>query len=387
MNLRRLSLGALLATTMAVSTVAPATFSVLATTLRGEFGVARWQIGALVTAVMGVAALLSPVVGRSADRILPRHSTALGLGFAGAGFLAMSVAPGYLWLAAAAVFAGVANAISNPATNLLIISQAEVGRRGFLTGVKQAGVQAGNFLAGLLLPLGAASVLGWRGSIALMTVVCLVGLLLLWGLARGRPSAQVPKTSPWTGRTSPVIFRLAVYGALLGLCNGSLLTHLPSYASEAFGWSAAVGGLLVAVFSGVALVARLTAGPFSERFLSHDRTLMGMAVLTAVAGLALALAPSGAWLWPTAVIIGLGPMAWNVIGNLAVMELSPRGGAGRGSGVMMAGFLGGHATGAPLLGWSVDVAGTYRIGWFVVAALGVVAVVVGRQIRADATVA
>lgn len=385
MNARRVGLGAVLATTMAVATVAPGVFSVLATTLRSEFGVARWQIGALVTAVMGVGALLSPIVGSYSDRVLPRYSTAATLVLSAIAFGAMAISPSYWLLAAAAVFAGLGQALSNPATNLLIMSQAELGRRGFLTGIKQAGVQAGNFLAGILLPAGAVSMLGWRGSIALIPVACVGGLAVLGLLVRGRPAAEVKVTTPWKGRTEPAIMRLAIFAALSGLAAGSLLTHLPSFASETFGWSATVGGLLVAVFSGVALVARLSAGPISERFFSHHGTLTAMAILTGLAGVALALAPSGVWLWPTAVLVGIGPMAWNVIGNLAVMELSPAGGAGHGSGVMMAGFFGGVATGAPLFGWSVDVTGTYRPGWLVVAALGLVAAWVGRGIRAPAS--
>ncbi|MGH8911110.1 MAG: CynX/NimT family MFS transporter [Acidimicrobiia bacterium] len=382
MNRRRIGLGSVLATTMAVATVAPAAFSVLATTLRAEFGVARWQVGALVAAVMGVGALLSPVVGSFSDRVLPRYSTAATLVLAAIGFGAMALAPSYWWLAGAAIFAGLGQALSNPSTNLLIMSHAEVGRRGVLTGVKQGGVQAGNFLAGILLPVGTASALGWRGSIALIPVACLFGLVILARLVKGRPAAEVKVITPRKGRASPVILRLAIFGALLGLAAGSLLTHLPSFAAEAFGWSAALGGLLVAVFGGVGFVARLTAGPISERFFSHDRTLAVMALLTGVAGVALAVAPSGLWLWPTAILIGIGPMAWNVIGNLAVMELSPEGGAGHGSGVMMAGFLGGAAVGAPVFGWSVDLMGTYRPGWLVVAALGLVAAWVAREIRA-----
>ena len=383
---RRVHLGLVLTTTMAVATVGPAVFSVLATTLRSEFGVSRWQVGALVTAVMGVGAALSPVAGSLTDRIPPRHSTAITLVAAGVSFGGMAVVPTYAWMVVAALVTGLAQALSNPATNLLIMSQAEVGRRGMLTGIKQGGVQAGNFLAGILLPMGTASFLGWRGSIALIPVVCLAGLAVVGLMGRGRPPTVVDTSNAqWRRRIEPVIKRLAIFGALMGLASGSLLTHLPSFAAEAFGWSTAVGGLLVAVFSGIAFLARLSAGPISERYFSHHRTMVTMALLTAVAGVALAVAPSGAWLWPIALVVGIGPMAWNVIGNLAVMELSPAGGAGHGSGVMMGGFLGGVALGAPILGWSVDVTGTYRPGWVAVAVIGLVAAWLGQGVRADET--
>ena len=386
MNLRRIGLGVVLATTMAAATFAPVVFSVLATDLRAEFSVARWQIGALVTVVTAVGALLSPISGSIIDRFAPRHTTAATAMIAGSGFVAMGLSPGYIWLAAASVLCGVAQASSNPATNRLIMSQAEAGRRGFLTGIKQGGVQAGNFFGGILLPIGAAATFGWRGTLLLAALVPLLSLIVLGLLIRGRPAPAQPEPAP-RERAAPVVYRLALYAAMLGLTAGSLLTYLPSFAQEGFGFSLEAGGALVSVFAGVGFAARLSAGPLSERFFGHHRALAGMALLTGLAGVLLALAPSGGWLWPAAVMIGLGPMAWNVIGNLAVMELSPPGGAGRGSGVMMAGFLGGMAVGAPLFGASVDLLSTYRPGWIVVALLGVTAARVGYGVRAEAAVA
>ncbi|MFP3914259.1 MAG: MFS transporter, partial [Actinomycetota bacterium] len=131
--LRRIVLGVVLAATMASSTFAPVVFSVLATPLRAEFDAARWQIGALVTVVTAVGALISPSAGSITDSFAPRHSTAATLTVAGVGFLAMGAAPGYLWLAAASVLCGVAQAVANPATNRLIMALADTGRRGFLS--------------------------------------------------------------------------------------------------------------------------------------------------------------------------------------------------------------------------------------------------------------
>lgn len=385
--LRRIGLGVVLATTMAASTFAIVVFSVLATTLREEFSVARWQIGALVTVVTATGALVSPVSGVIADRFAPRHATAATMVIAGIGFLGIGSVPGFAWLAVVSILCGVAQAMANPATNRLIMSQAEVGRRGLLTGVKQAGVQAGNFLGGIILPIGAASALGWRGTVASVAFVPAVGLTVLWLLIRGRSAPPVHPAARDRVKTSPVVIRLAVYGALVGVAAGCLLTYLPSYAEESFGWSRAAGGALVSVFGAVGFVTRLGAGPLSERFFGHHRTLATMGALTAAAALLLAVAPSGGWLWLAAVLIGLGPMAWNVVGNLAVMELSPEGGAGRGSGVMMAGFLGGMAVGAPAFGGSVDLLGTYQFAWVAVALLGVAAAWTARDIKAEQPVA
>lgn len=366
---------------MAAATFAPAVFSVLAVPLRSEFSVARWRIGVLVTVVMAVGALLSPISGTWADRLEPRTSNALTLVLAGISFIAMGLSPGYWPLAGAASIAGLAQAMCNPATNRLIMSHAALGKRGFLTGLKQAGVQAGNFLGGIFLPIGAASALGWRGTVSLVTAMPLLGLVAL-GVAAGRRKAPVasPPRPPPT-KSPPEVIRLAVYGALLGLAAGSLFTYLPSYAQEGFGMSTEVGGLLVSVFGAVGFITRLAAGHVSERYFGHHRTLMGMALLTSLAGILMAAAPNGAWLWPAAILIGIGPMAWNVVANVAVMEMAPEGAAGRGSGVMMAGFLGGMAAGAPAYGASVDLVGSYRPGWLGVVVLGVAAAWVAAGVR------
>jgi MFS family permease len=65
------------------------------------------------------------------------------------------------------------------------------------------------------------------------------------------------------------------------------------------------------------------------------------------------------------------------------MDYSPKESVGRGTGVVLFGFLAGIGLGAPLMGFSVDRFGVYTPGWVVVAllfALG--AVVAGRVHRA-----
>ena len=279
---RRIGLGAVLAATMASSTFALPIFSVLATPLRQEFSAARWQIGILVTVVTATGALVSPMTGSFADRLAPRHSTAVTLTLAGIGFLLMGLSSGYFMLAAVSILSGVAQAMANPATNRLIMSQVEAGRRGFLTGVKQAGVQAGNFLGGILLPLGAASILGWRGTVSLAAIVPLVGLIVLLAITRGSPRVPL-RAKGERARVSSVVIRLALYGGCLGLTVGSLQTYLPSYAQETFGLTTAQGGALVAVFGLTGFIARLTAGSLSERIFGHHRTLAAMGAMTGVA--------------------------------------------------------------------------------------------------------
>jgi MFS family permease len=58
---------------------------------------------------------------------------------------------------------------------------------------------------------------------------------------------------------------------------------------------------------------------------------------------------------------------------LAVMDLSPHGLVGKGTGLVLFGFLFGLALGPPLMGYSVDTLGTYSPGWLVTAGLFLIA--------------
>jgi predicted MFS family arabinose efflux permease len=88
---------------------------------------------------------------------------------------------------------------------------------------------------------------------------------------------------------------------------------------------------------------------------------------------------------PAALLFGTGAIAWNAVGMLAVMDYSPVGLVGRGTGRVQLGFLLGFGTGAPLMGLSVDRLGFYWPGWIGVAILSMSCVLVAGRIRKTGT--
>lgn len=365
---------------MGSATFAIVVFGVLAAEIIADFDVARWQVGALVTATALTGAAVSPWLGLATDRIGARRATIFTLAVSAVSLGFVGVAPTFLLLVLASVLTGVAQAASNPATNKLIALHIPVGHQGVITGIKQSGVQFGTFLGGLLLPV-LALWLGWKGAVLLFACLPVLGVLLSVATVPHDPVSGAVHYSGRADRLPPYIRRLAVYGLLLGAGGTTIFTYLPLYGQEALGMSQSVMGSAVAVTGLTGVVARITWGRLAERSLGSVRALSAIALLAAAASLTLTVAPfvDASLLWATAVVTGVSASAWNAVGMLAIIQALPPRLAGRGSGVVLFGFLAGLGLGAPLFGWSVDVLNTYTPGWLAVTGVFLVAWLVIRR--------
>ena len=262
---RRVAFDALLALTMAASTFAFTTFSVLSQSLLETFSLNRWQLGALVTATATVGALTSPTLGKVSDRVGGRRSLQITLGLSAFVLAGIAVSPAYLLLVIAALAAGLAQATANPSTNKLIGDHVAAGARGTVTGIKQAGVQAGVFLGGSLLPLGALR-LGWRPTLLIAAVVPLLGLAVSQIAIPADPDTPDGDTSSpghANAARSPFLIRLAIYGFLIGAGWSALFTYLPDGAQNALGWRAATAGFVVSVAGVCGVVGRIAGALMS----------------------------------------------------------------------------------------------------------------------------
>lgn len=386
-SLTKSGLGAVSAATMATSTFPIIVASVLAAELLSEFDVSRAQIGLLTTASGLVGAIASPWMGRLTDTLGSVMATRLVLITGTATLAGLALSPTYGFLLVAALATGIANGWGNPATNALIVDNVPLGSRGIVTGVKQSGVQIGAFLGGLLLPVFTAW-WNWRIAVLVFLAVPLGGFM---GLVGVRSTHHERIDVEWSSERLPTSVRwIAVYGFISGLATQALIAWIPLFAEEDQLWSGTAAGSLIALvgFSGIA--SRIAWSRASERFIGHGRTLRILGLLTTVTALLLAFAALDvmpAWvLVPAALFLGGGAVAWNAVGMLAVMEFSPKGMVGKGTGLVLFGFLLGLAIGPPLMGLSVDVWGTYVPGWLTTAVLLALSAVISFKIPSGSTI-
>ncbi|NIS20825.1 MAG: MFS transporter, partial [Thermoplasmata archaeon] len=300
---------------------------------------------------------------------------------------ALALSPTYGFLLGAALATGIANGWGNPATNALIVDNVPLGSRGIVTGVKQSGVQIGTFLGGLLLPIFTAW-WDWRVAVLVFLAMPLGGFIGLVGV-KGSHHEQV--RVEWSSERLPgSVWWIAVYGFISGLATQALIAWIPLFAEEDQLWSGPAAGSLIAVVGFAGIASRIAWSRASERFIGHGRTLRILGLMTTVTALLLAFAAMDvlpSWvLVPAALFLGGGAVAWNAVGMLAVMEFSPEGMVGKGTGLVLFGFLLGLAVGPPLMGLSVDIWGTYVPGWFATAFLLALSAVIAFKIPSGSTI-
>ncbi|MBW3619813.1 MAG: MFS transporter [Actinobacteria bacterium] len=370
---------ATLAGAMAAGTLVAPALAVLASFVIGDVGLSRSQLGLVMAAYYGVAAVGSPSVGRLADRFGGRRLLVGTFLLSAAGFLVVAAAPGLLLLLAGAAIGGLGQAAANPSTNKLLSVHVAPGQRGLITGLKQSGVQAGVFVAGMALPT-LALAFGWRAAMAGVGLLFLAAAAVVRAVVPADPAAgpAEPRHRSDRGSLPPAVMWLAAYGGLMGAGAGAVTAYLPLYAEEGLGLSVTVAGAVAGVSGAVGFVSRITWSTVSERGATFSRPLGAIALLATVSAAGLMAAPAvGVWLlWVAAVVHATSGLAWNSVGMLAVMHVAGNRQAGRASGIVLLGFLAGFSIGPPLFGWSVDTTGSYAAGLAVVvlafAAAGIV---------------
>ncbi|OJF09751.1 hypothetical protein BG844_35860 [Couchioplanes caeruleus subsp. caeruleus] len=352
---------------MAASMLVLYATSALAPLFADDLRLDRAAVGLLITTTFAVAAAVSLVAGRVVDLAGPRRSLLVLAAAVAVALVAASFAPGYAWLLAALAVAGMAQALANPATNVLVAAVVPGPHRGTAIGIKQSGVQLAAFAAGVVLPVLGAAV-GWQAALRWSAVVPL-GLLItvMWLVPRDKRPAGGGSWWRWS-RPSPWLARLMGYSLLLGTGLAAVNTYLPLYAAQGLSLGAGAAGAVLAVFGVSGLVARIGWARVADGMADVTAALRWLSLAAAGFAVLVCLA-APVWtplIWLGTVGVGGSATAANAVSMLAVVR---RGGAtGHASGLVSLGFFTGFVLGPTLFGLLAD-AGGYGPAWLAVAAV------------------
>ena len=372
-----IGLGAVLAAGMALSMAPPTMIGVLSRFIIDDLDMTRTELGVLITGYALAMTVSSLPLGGFADRLGGRRMLVLLLACLSFGLLGMA-ASGGLW--PLMLFAGVAAmpaAGANSATNLLIVENVPAGSRGWITGVKQAGVHLGIFAAGAALPVTALNI-GWRWALALSALAPAAAIAFtLYVVPKGRGSPAAGRGGLFWSRLPKVVWWLAVYGVAMGVVHSAYIGFAPLYFQEKIGMSAAAAGAVIVVYGLVGAAGRIVWGRIAERAGDPAIPLLwigGMSVGSMF--LTWAAADAGPlFAWAGAALLGIGSGSWTVVGMVSAMSAAPKQ-TGLSAAAVMLGFGAGLTAGPVVFGWAVDSLDGYGAPWWGLVFMSAVSMVI-----------
>ena len=284
--------------------------------------------GMLPTAAFAVFGVSTPALIR---RLGPERTALLAMAVAASGLGMRALAGSTAALLTGSLIAlagmGAGNVVIPP-----LVKKHFADRIGTLSALYLTFLQIGT-MAPALAAVPLADAAGWRVSLGIWSLLAVAALLPLWLLGRstGRqadtdpalPAAAGPSGRGTVWRT-PLGWAMTVMFGMTSLVSYSMFTWLPRLMTEA-GADAAFGGVVVAVFSAMGLVAALAVPAVAARMRNPFILVLGSWLLCLAAFAGLYLAPMKApILW--AVLMGLGPSTFPLA--LTLINLRTRSPAG-----------------------------------------------------------
>ena len=233
--------------------------------LRDDLGLSASGTGVAVGAFFAAASLASTPLGRLSERHGPVPSLRAAAAITATCQLGLAaLARSLPLLLAFLVVGGTANALAQPAANLLLARHLPVRRQGLGFAIKQAAIPTATLLSGLAVPTIALTV-GWRWAFVASAALATVSIATV---PNARRTSAVRAARRSRDRTDdmplPVMLWLAVGIALGAASAGTLGAFFVSAGVDA-GLPEGTAGLVLATGSALGIVTRLAAGVQADR--------------------------------------------------------------------------------------------------------------------------
>jgi MFS family permease len=352
-----LALAAMLLVQMLVSLTLVAA-SVLAPAVAPTLGLAPERIG-LYAAVAYLAAMLFGLrTGQWVARIGALRLSQVALLACTAGALLAGLGPA-AGLLGAALLIGVGYGLVNPAAAAVLSHHAPTTARGLFFSIKQTGVPIGVALAGLLMPLGLAT-LGWRATAVALALACAALALALWPLVRRLEPP--PAAAPEDG----ALRLLSLASLAYAMTQQTFVTFLVALLNLQLGWTLAAAAGVLAASQAVSTAARIGFGALADRWRAPARLLVGLGAGMSLACLGLAaLTPAvpAPMVVAVALVCAATAMGWNGVFFAELANRVPREDMARVSGATQFFTFAGGMLGPLLFGESIRAGGSYALAY------------------------
>ncbi len=333
--------------------------------IRDEFSLDYTRAALVVSAFSvpyGFAQLPS---GWLADRFGPRRLILLGIsGVALAGFL-VGLSTSYTMLLAALFLMGALGGGYHPSAPPLIAAAVEPSKRGRALGFHMIGGSASYFLAPLVAG-GLAAAWGWRMPFIGLAVPSMIfGVVFFLILRRREPAARIIRAPATSSSSLPAASevdikinwpRMATFLTLTSVSAAAVLSvvsFMPLYLVDVFGYAESDGAIAVAVFYSTGLWAAVAGGYLSDR-IGRVRVLVLFALLAGPVLAVLDVVHSSVVVMGLLLLLGAGMYARAPASESYIVSRTPQGKRSSLLGIYYFGSMEGSGVLAPVMGLLID---------------------------------
>lgn len=359
-NFSRFILTAILTFAMALPMLIFYAIGVLGPILVADLTIDTGWLGILTMSTFGLASLLSLWAGTLVNNLGSSRSLTLLFWVSLLSYTLMALLPGFVGLVAALLFCGLAQALANPVTNLIIAESVEPRYKAGVVGIKQSGIQVSALFAGLCLPALELH-FGWRGALFSLVPIALLLALLSPHLIAKQPVRYNRFCVVKPGKRLSLLMAIQL---CVGMVLSSFITFLGIFAS-AQGASPVMIGYLIGLFGCMGIFSRIILTPLGAKMRDESLLLLSLIGLSILVLMITPLAsPNRYWpLWLCAIGMGMTAVATNAIAMSMLLRDKQFGAPASSAGLLSCGFFAGFTVGPPLFGWLQGTKYHFSAGW------------------------
>jgi MFS family permease len=367
----------------ALTSMALAVPAVLAPVAAGDFGTAPTAVGQWV----GFSYMVAMFAGLASGTLVGRHGPVRVLQVAVLGValgLAVGAGAHVALLLACGALLGTAHGLVNPASSAILAVAAPVRVRSMIFSIKQTGVPVGGAVAGTLVPVMLLWT-SWQYAVLALALSAAAFIAVLVPFRRIydndlRPGERLhlrrfaaPVAEVWANRP---ILELALVSGVYSAVQMSFITYLVSYLKLELAYSLVAAGLMFSAAQIAGVLGRVLWGAVADHVFKPRSVLAMLGFTMALCGVAAALFTAD---WPflavlaVCVLYGATAVGWNGVFLAEVARLAPEGRVAIVTGGTQFFTFAGVLIGPPVFGAIAAGTGSYSTGFFLIAAVPLVA--------------
>jgi MFS family permease len=342
---------------------------------RDAFDLTGYQTGMVVTAV-ALAPLFALIpVGRLLDRFGQRLIVTAGGLWLGIGAAVAATASSFPILLAFLFVGGAGYATSQPGGSKAVAGWFRSERRGLAMGIRQTGLPLGGALAAATLPA-IAEAHGWQTALMTTGGVAALGAIV-FGLVYRDPAPIEREDYPFSETLRRLLFERfmrPILGSGLVLVSAQLcvVAYLLLFLRDVHDIPLTTGAWVLSVSQILGMGGRVALGAWSDKRWHTRRLHLVILSLMMTASFLCLLAwlpegvPVGA-IGVVAALLGFFAFGWYGPWVVHISDIAPRGSVGLTLALSMSATQLGIVAAPPLFGLLLDIGGSYRLAWLVLA--------------------